>query len=505
MFRPVAVATRAVASGYATHARRLPPNLAVWSPQRPCTTPANDSKLKPPPPPVKPKRPTQKVIVSPLSSTELHCLALLHYESMPLVFGNSVRSLGWVRGMLSSLSSYRGGSNDQLTHLIARGRRKSFEKMLHEAKEAGCHGVIGVASSIGPLSGLIEFTAYGSGVKSETEGERETDAVFSTTCTGEQFYCLKEAGFRPVSVVFGNEAYSRGVVGMLSGTLRSALFSGEIRAFSDVFNLARSRALARLRQDAFDAGCNMVSGVRMHAVRLPFVQEVSFSGTGCFHPALGKPETADDVVTSSLTEEELWSLISLGKQPISVLTGCSVYNMGLGRSATAAFQQIKGGEASRFTELASAAREEVMRQIHEQAERLGADEVVSVRIVMEEIRRGMIEFFAYGTAVKRTNKLSLTSSHLPPQVLMGSQKPFLKYSNLTAFASTENTSTPGHSDVAERQAQLVSKYGSGVKSLFVTVVAVGRLILHGIVKILSYVFPFLTRLASRLAAGRKDA
>ena len=338
---------------------------------------------------------------TPLSANEMHVLEMQGLRANALAFGNSVQSLGVIRGLTAFLTSRRGGKVHQVSKLVREGRRTAFERMVNEAKANGNDGVIGVSASLGPLSTLVEFVSYGGGVKriidplhgdglpNDVKQLLGDQAFFSAACSGEQYHCLQEAGLQPRTVVFGNEAYSKGIRGLVSGTLRTALWSGEVRAYSDTFNEARRSALATMRQEAFEKGCNFVSGVRMQSVRLPFIQEVSFLGTACVHPALATPTSPDDVFTSALPEEELWSLLAIGRRPLSVVTASSVYNLGFGRHVVGVAQQAKGGEASLYRDLTAKARASVGDQLQKQAEKLGADEVVSVRIVIDEVKPGM--------------------------------------------------------------------------------------------------------------------
>eukprot|EP01061_Rhynchopus_euleeides_P043170 TRINITY_DN75348_c0_g1_i1.p1 TRINITY_DN75348_c0_g1~~TRINITY_DN75348_c0_g1_i1.p1 ORF type:complete len:501 (+),score=169.17 TRINITY_DN75348_c0_g1_i1:108-1505(+) len=440
------------------------------------------------------------VVATPLSANEMHCLELKGMCAHSLAFGNSVQSLGIVRGFTSFISARRGGHNAEISRLVRDGRTVAFDRMVMDAKSKGSDGVIGVSADIGPLSQMVEFTSYGSGVRPAGGGSGEdtgpignTEKFFSATCSGEQYNCLVESGFSPRSVVFGNHAYSKGVLGMIRGNLRTSLMSGEVPSYSDVFNTARSNALAKLREDAFSKGCNFVSGVRMQSVRLPFVQEVSFVGTGCIHPSLPSPASPDEVFTSSLPEEELWSLIAIGRRPVSVLTGCSVYNMGFGRYLTGMVQQVKGGESSRYRELTAQARDSVMKQLEKKSNLLGADEVVSVRVVIDEIRPGLIEFFAYGTAVVHDARVAVTSNSLPPQVLLGKRKGFMSSTNLTFGHFGES---PADKRAAEAHARA---HGTLVGLILSpTVRLVLRRFFAGILAVLGRVFPFLSSASKRL-------
>eukprot|EP01060_Flectonema_neradi_P025802 TRINITY_DN34636_c0_g1_i1.p1 TRINITY_DN34636_c0_g1~~TRINITY_DN34636_c0_g1_i1.p1 ORF type:complete len:451 (+),score=89.15 TRINITY_DN34636_c0_g1_i1:45-1397(+) len=435
--------------------------------------------------------------VTPLTANELHCLELRGMRGGSLSFGNSVRSLGILRGLVSFVSAGAGGKNSQIQSLIKNGRQAAYDRMMTEAENNKHDGVIGVSTNIGPIGGMVEFNSYGSGIDVSNKNAAEKKPTFSATCSGEQYYCLTEAGFEPKKVVFGNAAYSSGITGMLSGTIRTALFSGEVSSYSKIFNDARSKALADLRKDAFNKGCNFVSGVRMQSVRLPFVQEVTFYGSGCHHPSLGTPATADDVLTSALHEEELWSLITIGRRPLQVLTGCSVHNLGIGKAITGTLQQAKGGETSRYTQLTSNAREAVMKQIQKQADAVKADEVISVRISIEEIRPGLVEFFAYGTAIRHDSKLQNESVTLPTVVALGKRKDFHRRENLSRPRALGRTSATGHAELSEKQSHLLSTSGSYLKTILLSSKRVIQTVLGIVIRFLSKLFPFLNNFASK--------
>ena len=59
-----------------------------------------------------------------------------------------------------------------------------------------------------------------------------------------------------------------------------------------------------------------------------------------------------------------------------------------------------GGEIHEYTELQAQAREQSLQRMIADAERLGADAVVNVRMHTSMIMQGASEILAYGTAVK---------------------------------------------------------------------------------------------------------
>lgn len=64
------------------------------------------------------------------------------------------------------------------------------------------------------------------------------------------------------------------------------------------------------------------------------------------------------------------------------------------------FVNIVGGEMSMYTQMMDLARNEATERMVQEAEKLYADAVVSVRYTSSEVAPGAAEVMAYGTAVK---------------------------------------------------------------------------------------------------------
>lgn len=65
----------------------------------------------------------------------------------------------------------------------------------------------------------------------------------------------------------------------------------------------------------------------------------------------------------------------------------------------AAVKQVFGGELTSYTELLTEARGEALQRLEEQAEAVGADAVVGMRLTSSSVAGGASEILAYGTAV----------------------------------------------------------------------------------------------------------
>lgn len=66
----------------------------------------------------------------------------------------------------------------------------------------------------------------------------------------------------------------------------------------------------------------------------------------------------------------------------------------------ASLKNVVGGELKSYTELLTAARQEAISRMEQQAQMLGANAIVNVRFATSAITAGAAEVYAYGTAVK---------------------------------------------------------------------------------------------------------
>ncbi len=71
----------------------------------------------------------------------------------------------------------------------------------------------------------------------------------------------------------------------------------------------------------------------------------------------------------------------------------------LGRDIVAGFRNIVGGEIVEYTKMLAESREQALDRMQEEAEKLGANAVVGMRLITASIMGGAAELLAYGTAV----------------------------------------------------------------------------------------------------------
>ena len=101
--------------------------------------------------------------------------------------------------------------------------------------------------------------------------------------------------------------------------------------------------------------------------------------------------------TSDLTVNEFLLVKEAGFQPLGLVMGSSIFHIG--------FQPIRAGVSEELTMLTQAmysARELAMARMEEEADALGADGIVAVRLDLNVHAWGanVVEFLAIGTAVK---------------------------------------------------------------------------------------------------------
>ena len=71
----------------------------------------------------------------------------------------------------------------------------------------------------------------------------------------------------------------------------------------------------------------------------------------------------------------------------------------LGRDVGAALKSLVGGELHSYTNLLSEARQEAVDRMVKNAEQVGANAIVNVRLTTATVANGAAEICAYGTAV----------------------------------------------------------------------------------------------------------
>lgn len=381
-----------------------------------------------------PEPPSNQALHSPvmsgLSGNEVYCMAMLGLTPGDLIIGNSVYSMGVLGGLKTDVRTAFGGELHSYSQMVAEGRQRSFDRLRQEQLQCGSEGVTGVNNDLifHNTSNNIEFLSIGSGVKMASN----PNAQFTTSANGQELFCLVDAGYSPISFVFGNVSYSIGLASHAIGGFKK-MIKGEVEEFSQIFTSTRNLALQRIAKDAQAVGANSVIGIKTTV--LPFgqneVHEMVMIGTAANHPmaAANLPATTG-IMTSDLSAEETWSISKLGYMPLELVMGTSIYSLGVMGGIKASLEELVHGQVDAQTEMLYGARESSINKLRDQASALNADDVFGIKTYIYDLGSGLLEFLAIGTAVKKVSGLKTNSQQLPPQAVIRDQQTYVDVSDL---------------------------------------------------------------------------
>lgn len=87
-------------------------------------------------------------------------------------------------------------------------------------------------------------------------------------------------------------------------------------------------------------------------------------------------------------------------ETLGMVKGSTIRARHIGRDIMAGLRNVVGGEIRDYTVMLAQAREEAVQRMIEQAEKMGANAIISTRFVTSMVMGGAAEMVAYGTAVK---------------------------------------------------------------------------------------------------------
>jgi len=86
-------------------------------------------------------------------------------------------------------------------------------------------------------------------------------------------------------------------------------------------------------------------------------------------------------------------------ETLGIARGSTVRAVNIGKDIFAGLKNIIGGEISEYTKLQAQSREQALKRMVDDAESLGANAIVNVRLTTSMVMQGCSEILAYGTAV----------------------------------------------------------------------------------------------------------
>jgi uncharacterized protein YbjQ (UPF0145 family) len=225
---------------------------------------------------------------SDLSVNEFLLVKEVGFHPVGLVMGSSIYHIG--------LSLARWGKNMEmqaLTQALYHSRELAMVRMEEEADALGADGIVGMRLTVNLHawgSNVIEFLAIGTAVKSERGGNwrAPNGKPFQSDLSGQDFWTLLRAGYRPVGFCMGNCVYHiahQGLVSWLANTGKNIELPNYTQALFD----ARELAMERMQLEAEELGAEGIVGVTVEETNHTWGSHVlEFSAVGTAVSAIAK-------------------------------------------------------------------------------------------------------------------------------------------------------------------------------------------------------------------------
>lgn len=189
------------------------------------------------------------LFTSDLSINEFLLVREAGFEPLGLVMGSSIYHIGF-----QAPAFYQSQEMTVLTQAMYHARELAMTRMEEEADVLGAEGVVGVRLEVTRYDwgeSLAEFMAVGTAIK-HTSGEHYRTASnrpFTSDLTGQDFWTLLKAGYRPVSLVMGTCVYHVAHQGLMK-SLRQMGRNVEMENYTQALYDARELALSRMQAEA---------------------------------------------------------------------------------------------------------------------------------------------------------------------------------------------------------------------------------------------------------------
>ncbi len=203
------------------------------------------------------------VFTSDLSVNEYLLVREAGFEPIGLVMGSSVYQIGVQR-----TSWKKNMEMEVLTQAMYEARELAMERMEQEAKELGADGIVGVKLQVknaGWGTHVAEFVAIGTAVVAKDKSKNykaNDDKPFTSDLSGQDFWTLLQAGYRPYSLVMGTCVYHVAYQSM-SKSFSNMGKNVELTHFTQALYDARELAMERMQQEAHRDGAEGIVGVRV--------------------------------------------------------------------------------------------------------------------------------------------------------------------------------------------------------------------------------------------------
>lgn len=203
------------------------------------------------------------VFTSDLTVNEFLLVREAGFEPIGMVVGSSIYHIGFQQ------ANFRNNEELQvLSQAMYHARELAMTRMEEEARSLGADGVVGVRLDVGRYEwgeDLAEFIAIGTAVSGRKPGDyRAANGMpFTSDLSGQDFWTLLRAGYRPLSLVMGSCVYHVAHQS-LRQYMRSVGQNCEMPNFTQALYDARELAMERMQLEAHAAHAEGIVGVNLH-------------------------------------------------------------------------------------------------------------------------------------------------------------------------------------------------------------------------------------------------
>jgi uncharacterized protein YbjQ (UPF0145 family) len=193
--------------------------------------------------------PTPTLFTSDLSVNEFLLVREAGFDPVGLVMGSSIYHIGFQMGRFN-----QNQEMTVLTQAMYEARDLAMTRMEEEADLLGADGIVGVRLDVNRYNwgeSIAEFMAIGTAIKHRAGGNYRTvdDKPFTSDLSGQDFWTMLQAGYRPLSLVMGTCVYHVAHLGMMQslGTMGRNV---EMPNYTQALYDARELALSRMQAEA---------------------------------------------------------------------------------------------------------------------------------------------------------------------------------------------------------------------------------------------------------------
>lgn len=203
------------------------------------------------------------LFTSDLSVNEFLLVKEAGFDPLGLVIGSSIYHIGFQQARWRQSQEM-----SVLTQAMYHARELAMTRMEEEADQLGADGIVGVRLEVGRYEwgpDLAEFIAIGTAVK-HREGvlhRAPNGRPFTSDLSGQDFWTLLRAGYRPVGMVMGNCVYHVAHQSMRQ-SWGNAFQNVEMTNFTQALYDARELAMARMQAEAQAVEGEGIVGVQLN-------------------------------------------------------------------------------------------------------------------------------------------------------------------------------------------------------------------------------------------------